>query len=246
MTPSRIIAAAVSIACLASATPALATTALTVLPVQGFPGCDLFAMNVNQLSQSSPEGNFTLTDNGQTIDASVSDDGQSLSWNSTLPVNYVIVGGETRSNIFLFGDGTVFDIEESAPSTSAILQVRFCFGADLPDGGPLPPCSSLENGPLCPVVDGDEGQERNGTLIFFDFDEPFFGVGSGESQCTCGNVQLEDCAEGLPAESGNTCAGGELLELPVIVEGVKNSRDGGPEATTVCKTVDGVRECVSN
>ena len=83
-------------------------------------------------------------------------------------------------------------------------------------------------------------------MIFFDFNEPFFGLGSGDNRCTCGDVVIEDCAEGLPAESGNSCAGGELLELPVFVEGVKNSRDGGPGATTVCTTVDGRRECVSN
>ena len=172
MTPSRIMAAAASAVCLASAAPALASNALTVLTVQGAPGCDRFALNVNQLSQSNPQGDFTLTDDGQTIDVTVSADGRSLSWDSTLPVNHVIVAGTsegqgTRSNIFLFGDGAVFDVDESAPSTAEILQVRFCYGIEVADGA-LPPCSSIENGPICPVADGNEGQERNGILTFFD------------------------------------------------------------------------------
>src|SRR5688572_17613341 len=40
-------------------------------------------------------------------------------------------------------------------------------------GEALPMCKEVENGPQCPV--GDGGSERNGSIVFFDFDEPDFG-----------------------------------------------------------------------
>lgn len=266
MTTIRTIcAAAASMVCLGTASPALGTIAKTVLTVEGAPACNRFALNaeIERLHKNNPGPSFTLSGPlGQTIEGTVSPDGKSLAWEATVPVNFTIVsgggkgghefeegfeeddnkGGGTRSNVFLFGDGTTFDNEESAPDMSEIKRVRFCYGLDeMADAAPLPRCDEIENGPLCPVFDAED--ERNGVLVFLDFDAQVFGATSSENQCVCGNVELDDCSEGLPADEEGSCAGGELREIPVLVEAIRNVRDGGPDATTVCTTVDGKRVC---
>lgn len=265
MTSIRTIcAAAASMAFLGTASPALGSIAKTVLTVEGAPACTLFAISseIIQRHKNNPGPSFTLSGPlGQTIDGTVSPDGKSLAWEATVPVNFTIVsgggkgggefeqgvekdgdGGGTRSNVFLFGDGTTFDNDETAPDMGEIKRVRFCYGLEeMADAAPLPRCDEIENGPLCPVSDGEE--ERNGVLVFLDFDAQVFGAASSENQCVCGDVELDDCSEGLPADEEGSCAGGELREIPVLVEAIRNVRDGGPDATTVCTTVDGKRVC---
>jgi hypothetical protein len=98
----------------------------------------------------------------------------------------------------------------------------------------LPKCADIEGGPQCPTADG---VERNGVLIFGDFDQAKFGAQARENVCVCGNTVLNDCDETQPADGELTCAGGTLQELPVIYELIRNP------ASEVCKTVDGERIC---
>lgn len=102
-------------------------------------------------------------------------------------------------------------------------------------GEALPRCSEVEKGPQCPF--DDKGSERNGSLVFFDFDERDFG---GAPQCTCGELVLRNCNEDAPAGEPDSCAGGELMELPVVVEAIKNVTD---TASTTCETYRGRRDC---
>ena len=100
----------------------------------------------------------------------------------------------------------------------------------------LPKCAEVEGGPRCPTANG---AERNGVLIFGDFDQAKFGAQAQENVCVCGNTMLNDCDETQPADGELTCAGGTLQELPITIELIKNP------ATTICKTVDGERICVT-
>jgi hypothetical protein len=98
----------------------------------------------------------------------------------------------------------------------------------------LPRCADIEGAPQCPIADE---VERNGVLVFVDFDQANFGARAQENVCVCGNTVLVDCDETQPADGEDTCAGGQLQELPVTYELIKNP------ASTVCKTVDGERIC---
>jgi hypothetical protein len=165
-----------------------------------------------------------------------------------VPVNFVIVraaltdddddddddddsGFGRVSHVYVFGDdGALFDRGETAPNRRVIGQIRYCYGlSEEPE--PLPMCADIENGPQCPL----EGEvEKNGALVFFDFDEIDFG---GAKECVCGTTELVECNEKAPAGEEDTCAGGELSALPVEVLAIKN-----PDST-ICRTIDGKRKC---
>jgi hypothetical protein len=231
-----------------------------VLTVEGDAHCDRFApgSEIIELEESGPAPDFTLTGpRRQKITAAIPD-GASLHWQATVPVNFVIVRGTERglerrkdkrsglrdpatktyegsraiSHVYVFGDdGTLFDRGETAPNVSAIQQVRYCYGlSEEPE--PLPMCAEIENGPQCPV--DEEQVERNGALVFFDFDEIDFG---GAKECVCGTTVLVECNEKAPAGEEDTCAGGELSALPVEYLAIKN-----PDST-ICRTIDGKRKC---
>jgi hypothetical protein len=104
------------------------------------------------------------------------------------------------------------------------------------DGQPVavPRCADIEGAPQCPM-----GVEKNALVVLFDFDQDKFGAGAQENVCVCGNTVLVECDETQPAGGEGTCVGGQLQELPVTIELIKNP------ATTICKTIDGQRICVT-
>jgi hypothetical protein len=222
-----------------------------VLTVQGDVRCKQLAIEaeVRELVWGGErEPDFVLKDDDdQRIEGAVSD-GTTLKWQATVPVDFVIVRGTTdgddddddsdfgrASHVYVFGnDPANFDSDETAPNMSTIEQIRFCYG--LPqEPETLPRCADIDDGPQCPV--DDEGVERNALLATFLFDERDFG---GVPQCTCGELVLRDCNENAPSDEPDSCAGGELLELPVQIEAIKNVTD---TASTTCKVRGGKRRC---
>jgi hypothetical protein len=114
---------------------------------------------------------------------------------------------------------------------SEIRQIRFCYGLS-EEVEELPRCADIEDGPQCPV-NGEA--ERNGAVVFFDFDQLNFGAEA--KPCVCGNTVLEDCNESLPAGQTDSCVGGVEQKLRVLFELTKN-----PDSR-VCKVIDGDRKC---
>jgi hypothetical protein len=253
-------AAGVTCAALASPSEAFAASLGVVLTEEGFPSCNSFAVNDDllQLQKDRPGASFSLADeDGQEITATVTDDHR-LAWEATIPVNVVIVAGRrpvvddlarssedddhdrefrsARSLVYLFGaEGTTFDNDETAPDSAEIKRVRFCYGLSEDfEEEEVARCEDIPDGPQCPL-DGEE--ERNGVLVFFDFDERNFGVERDDNQCACGDLEPIGCAEGAAADEEGACAGNVLQEIPVLVEGIKNP------ASTICTTVDGKRVC---
>jgi hypothetical protein len=223
-------------------------------PLAGDVRCQRFAprAEVLELKVNKPGQTFSLTDGeGQEIEGAIRN-GQ-LQFTATQQIYATIVRGKKRSddehlfnasgnkgkfpfglvsNAYIFGrDGTLSDFGETAPDMGEIQQVRFCYGLT-EEPQELPRCTEIEDGPQCPVVDE---AERNGTLVFFDFDQLNFG---GEARpCVCGNTVLLNCNESLPADEPGTCAGGVLQKVEVMYVLTKN-----PDSK-VCKTIDGERIC---
>jgi hypothetical protein len=255
-------AAGVTCAALASPTEAFAASLGVILTEEGFPSCNRFAINGDliPLQKNQPGSSFSLTGTGgQEITATVTD-GNRLAWEATVPVNVVIVAGRRsvvddvarsseddigdhgsssrRSLVYIFGDeGTTFDNDETAPDLAQIKRVGFCYGLSEDfEEEQVARCEHIPDGSQCPL-DGEE--ERNGVLVFFDFDQRNFGVERSENQCACGDLEPVGCAEGAAAGVEGACAGNELQEIPVLVEGIKNP------SSTICTTVDGKRVCKS-
>ena len=227
----------------------------TVVTVSGGARCDQFAngLEIIELKEDDPGPDFVLNGpDGQEIAAVVSND-TTLEWEATVPVDFVIVraastdddddddddsGFGRASHVYFFGDApATVDRGETAPDRRRIEQIRFCYG--LPqEPETLPRCADIEDGPRCPV--DDEGVERDAVLVTFLFDERQFG---GVPQCTCGEVVLTDCDENVRFDQPNSCAGGELQDIPVQIELIESITGSGE---TDCETVGSKRRCRKN
>jgi hypothetical protein len=200
-----------------------------VLTVEGPARCDQFAIGseIIELQEENPVPRFDLEGpQRQEITGRVPD-GTVLEWEATVPVDFVIVVGTKNdndddgaiSNVYVFGDDPApFDQGEIAPNMSTVRQVRFCYGLPVVQE-PLPSCAEIEDGSQCPLL-GDEQEERNGALVFFDFDQPDFGA--DQPPCVCGSTELLDCNEKLLAGQEGTCAGGELQAVEVVYVATKS------------------------
>jgi hypothetical protein len=223
--------------------PALAASTDVVLDLEGNPTCSSLTENsaIINLRDTSVQAGELITlsgPQGQTIKAQVDSTGTSIEFfTSDVPTNFVILKGQGNSGAIVYhygASGTTGDTFLDGPDSASISQAAWCYGlTDVVETDPVPTCAELgADAPQCPL-DGEV--EQNGLLIFFDFDEVNFGVDA--NQCTCGVTELNDCDEGASATGTNTCAGGELQQIPVQVEGIENP------SSTVCTTVSGKRVC---
>lgn len=214
-----------------------------VSPVEGDLQCERWGIDMIELKENDPAPEFFLKGpNRQEIRGTIFDE-RILEWEATVPVNFVVVVGEepdlfsraAAAHLYTFADSpATSDRDETAPDSSVIKQVRFCYGLPV-ELEALPRCADVVDGPQCPL--DDKGFERNGSLTFADFDEPFFG---GVPQCTCGELVLRDCNENAAAGEPDSCAGGIFQELTISVEFIKNVTDS---ASTQCRTRGGKRRC---
>jgi len=220
---------------------AFATSAETVLDIDGDPSCKALSNNDSVLEAKDPEGHYYHLDgtaagpDGQVFSYSIDKSGKNLSWTTShakqdpQTVNFVILSSKGKhwrvSRVFHFGtEGVFLDNDEEARGT--IKTVRFCYGL-APPPAELAECKDVIDDFTCPAV----GQRL---VTIQDPESPDFDTRA----CTC-NTTFTECDPTLSVGEPNACpdSAGFNERVPVVIQAVEDPN------SYVCYTIGGQRRC---
>jgi len=248
----RLFCKSAALALVCAWTPAaFATSAETVLDIDGEPSCKELTNNPNVLEAKDPDGHYYKLDGTavgpdyQVFSYTIDKSGKNLSWTTShakqdpQAVNYVILGSKGKhwrvSRVFQFGTSPGAFSDDDEEARGRIKTVRFCYGLS-PPLAELPDCDKVDLGYTCPTPTDPDKDPMQRIVTVQDPQADDFGGLAGV--CTC-NTTFTECDPTLSVGEPNACPNpiGLNERVPMVIQGVED-----PDSY-VCYTIGGRRTC---